>query len=355
MLASFGALRLRYLTGPQRGAFAVLRPPRSRIGRSRDNDIVLPDHQGAESSAHHAEALREGRQWWIHDLQSTNGTLLNGAPVTRAQFGPGDRLRFGDVELEVVPPRASAASVLLSLTAIVAFAAVSYTWMGGGSRSFESIASDVSRSVFLVALEAGGTPEIIGTSFVVGDRLLATNAHVAAALESRQASPRTAIVIRNDSGEVQQVARVHISPSWRRNSIAHDVALLAVIDLPEDAVPLRLADDATIASLTRGASVATFGFPAVSTEPMRPRGRLAIDVIGDVRDGQYLAVGLGIAPGMSGSPIFLNDGVVAGLVAGGDFTVAPTGERIPSGTNLNWGISVAPLRQLLRESAARRR
>jgi hypothetical protein len=87
----------------------------------------------------------------------------------------------------------------------------------------------------------------------------------------------------------------------------------------------------------------------MGTNPERPRGRLSLDVLGDVRDGRYLAVGLRIAPGMSGSPIFLRDGAVIGLVAGGDFTVLPDGDKRPSGTNVNWGISVTPLEQLLKE------
>ena len=345
MLEPRGALRLRYLTGPQRGTTAVLRPPRSRIGRSRDNDIILADHEGAAASAHHAEAVREGRQWWIHDLNSRNGTFLNGTRITRAPFGAGDRLQFGDVAGEVMRGRfvpVTAAAVLLA--ALIA-ALVLTAWR---EPSFETVAGDVARSVFLVALESQGERDIVGTAFAVDDDLLGTNAHVAAALTVPSGRPDVrAIVVRGDSATVHVVSDVHVSPSWKKGSLAFDVALLRVADLPTDARPLALADAASLASLTRGRSVATFGFPAMSTDPVKPRGRLSLDVLGDVRDGQYLAVGLRVAPGTSGSPIFLPDGTVVGLVAGGDFVETAPGELGPSGTNVNWGITVAPLRELI--------
>jgi V8-like Glu-specific endopeptidase len=228
-----------------------------------------------------------------------------------------------------------------------------YLAQTGRTTDFEDVSRQIARSVYLVAVESGVDRHVIGTAFVVGDGLLATNAHVASALDvSTERTATRTVLIRGDSNQVHNVRAVHVSQTWRQGSIADDVAILKVVDLPKDAQPLRLADSATLAALTRGMSVGTFGFPAVGTDTRRPRGRLSADVLGDVRDGRYLAVGLRIAPGTSGSPIFLPDGVVVGLVAGGDFTVSPNGEKSPSGTNVNWGVSVAPLQQLLRECAA---
>jgi sigma-B regulation protein RsbU (phosphoserine phosphatase) len=62
---------------------------RVTIGRSRDSDIFLPDQW---LSRHHAEILKKDATFFLHDLGSKNGTLLNGEPVH------GDRrLRHGDV------------------------------------------------------------------------------------------------------------------------------------------------------------------------------------------------------------------------------------------------------------------
>jgi hypothetical protein len=350
-----GALRLRYLTGPQRGARVVLRPPRSRIGRSRDNDIILAEHAGATTSGHHAEAVRVGGQWWIHDLQSTNGTLLNGVRVERAAFGPRDRLQFGDVACEVLRGRFAEISATVAALMVAAVIGV-YLLVTARNRDFENIADTIARSVYLVAVDGGGERQVVGTACVVGDGMLATSAHVASTLQIFPAeSLQRTVVVRGDSEQIHDVLSVHLSQAWREGSIADDVAILKVRDLPKDARPLRLADAATLASLNRGTSLATFGFPARATDTKKPRGRLSVDVLGDVRDGRYLAVGLRIAPGTSGSPIFLPDGVVVGLVAGGDFVVSPEGDMSPTGTNVNWGISVAPLQQLLRDCAAERR
>jgi hypothetical protein len=344
-----GALRLRYLTGPQRGAIVALRPPRSRIGRSRDNEIILADHPGAASSGHHAEAIRTRGQWFINDLDSSNGTLLNGAHVRRAPISPGDRLQFGDVECEVLRGRFAAAAFVLA-GAAMAILVATFVIREWRTPDFERVATSIARSVYLVAIDTGSHRQIMGTAFVVGEGLLATNAHVAETLNDPvPEGTRRALVIRGDSEEVHDVTRVYLSSTWREGSIADDVAILRVAELASNSPHLRLADARTMQALARGTAIATFGFPAMGTNPERPRGRLSLDVLGDVRDGRYLAVGLRIAPGMSGSPIFLRDGAVIGLVAGGDFTVLPDGDKRPSGTNVNWGISVTPLEQLLKE------
>ena len=62
---------------------------RVTIGRSRDSDIFLPDQW---LSRHHAEILKKDLNFFLHDMGSKNGTLLNGESVH------GDRrLRHGDV------------------------------------------------------------------------------------------------------------------------------------------------------------------------------------------------------------------------------------------------------------------
>ncbi|MBV6699052.1 FHA domain-containing protein [Kitasatospora aureofaciens] len=64
-----------------------------RIGRSYDNDLVLDD---LVVSRHHAE-LRElpDGSHEIVDLDSHNGTYLNGRPVSRAPVGPADIIGIG--------------------------------------------------------------------------------------------------------------------------------------------------------------------------------------------------------------------------------------------------------------------
>ncbi|MEU9080171.1 FHA domain-containing protein [Kitasatospora sp. NPDC004745] len=82
-------------SGTFRSPSAVIQlPDRTvRIGRSDDNDLVLDD---LVVSRHHAE-LRElpdgGHE--IVDLDSHNGTYLNGRPVRRAPVGPADIVGIG--------------------------------------------------------------------------------------------------------------------------------------------------------------------------------------------------------------------------------------------------------------------
>jgi ABC-type multidrug transport system ATPase subunit/pSer/pThr/pTyr-binding forkhead associated (FHA) protein/ABC-type multidrug transport system permease subunit len=64
-----------------------------RIGRSTDNDLVIDD---LAVSRHHAElrAVPQGR-YAIVDLESHNGTYLNGAPVVHSLVGAGDLIGIG--------------------------------------------------------------------------------------------------------------------------------------------------------------------------------------------------------------------------------------------------------------------
>lgn len=62
------------------------------IGRSRQSDIVVGD---PNVSRRHCEVRREGDDYVVIDLGSTNGILLNGREVQRAGLAEGDRLQLG--------------------------------------------------------------------------------------------------------------------------------------------------------------------------------------------------------------------------------------------------------------------
>ena len=64
------------------------------IGRAPSNQIVV-DHPSI--SAHHALLLRTGTSYWLKDLNSTNGTWMNGDCVTDVELKDGDTIRFGSV------------------------------------------------------------------------------------------------------------------------------------------------------------------------------------------------------------------------------------------------------------------
>lgn len=73
----------------------------STLGRDEGNDVVLEDDF---VSSDHARLLWNGRGWVLQDLNSTNGTYVNGKKVKKsAVVRPGDTLQFGNVKVKLVP------------------------------------------------------------------------------------------------------------------------------------------------------------------------------------------------------------------------------------------------------------
>jgi hypothetical protein len=70
--------------------------PRIVLGRSRDCDVRVAD---VNVSRRHSEVRTEGSEYWILDLDSTNGTVVNGRSVERARLSDGDRITLGSTEI----------------------------------------------------------------------------------------------------------------------------------------------------------------------------------------------------------------------------------------------------------------
>ena len=62
------------------------------IGRKADNDLPIDDHT---VSARHARLVRIQSVYFIEDLNSTNGTTVNGTPIERAQLHDADVITIG--------------------------------------------------------------------------------------------------------------------------------------------------------------------------------------------------------------------------------------------------------------------
>ena len=62
------------------------------LGRSRDADVQVED---PNVSRRHAELRYEGGDFWIVDLDSTNGVEVDGRRVKRAKLEPGDTFTVG--------------------------------------------------------------------------------------------------------------------------------------------------------------------------------------------------------------------------------------------------------------------
>lgn len=65
-----------------------------RIGKSSDNDYVVDDES---VSRHHARLMKDSEGFWIlEDLESANGTFVNGVQVLRKRVKPTDEISLGN-------------------------------------------------------------------------------------------------------------------------------------------------------------------------------------------------------------------------------------------------------------------
>jgi transcriptional regulator with GAF, ATPase, and Fis domain len=76
-----------------------------RVGKAPDNDLVLPDDT---VSRHHCELTPAAGGVRVRDLESTNGTRVQGARVSEAVLQPGTVLKVGEVEVSLRPAARSA-------------------------------------------------------------------------------------------------------------------------------------------------------------------------------------------------------------------------------------------------------
>ena len=85
--------------GPFDGRIFDVPPGEVGVGRAVDNELVLDD---PSLSRKHAKMRRVGvGRVEVEDLNSSNGTYVNGRKVGRGAAGPGDTVRFGDLIFRV--------------------------------------------------------------------------------------------------------------------------------------------------------------------------------------------------------------------------------------------------------------
>ena len=81
---------------------------KTTIGRVDDNTFPIPE---GSISSHHCEILLRGADVVVRDLNSTNGTFINGNQVSgEAPLKTGQILRLGQVEMRLEDPAAKAAA-----------------------------------------------------------------------------------------------------------------------------------------------------------------------------------------------------------------------------------------------------
>ncbi|GAB4582037.1 MAG: FHA domain-containing protein [Anaerolineales bacterium] len=73
--------------------------PVVNVGRGATNDLAINNDT---VSSHHARLAYNLNQWWLQDLNSTNGTYINGQRLlTSTVLTTGDLIGFGEVNMTV--------------------------------------------------------------------------------------------------------------------------------------------------------------------------------------------------------------------------------------------------------------
>jgi transcriptional regulator with GAF, ATPase, and Fis domain len=94
-----GGVQALVLSGHHKGTSKVV-GGRLTIGKAADNDLTLTDDT---VSRHHCEIVRAPDGLHVRDLDSTNGTKIDGTRIREAMVQPGSVLKVGEVEIQFKP------------------------------------------------------------------------------------------------------------------------------------------------------------------------------------------------------------------------------------------------------------
>jgi predicted component of type VI protein secretion system len=90
--------KLVLLSAGMTGRSHELKVDKTTIGRVEDNSFPIVE---PSVSSHHCEILLRGSEVVVRDLNSTNGTFIDGEKVTETVLKPGQILRLGQIEMRL--------------------------------------------------------------------------------------------------------------------------------------------------------------------------------------------------------------------------------------------------------------
>jgi pSer/pThr/pTyr-binding forkhead associated (FHA) protein len=99
--------KLVVLSAGMTGRTHELKVDKTTIGRVEDNTFQIAE---PSVSSHHCEIVLRGAEVMVRDLNSTNGTFINGEKVAESVIKPGQVLRVGQIEMRLetdAPPMPS--------------------------------------------------------------------------------------------------------------------------------------------------------------------------------------------------------------------------------------------------------
>src|SRR5881227_3462087 len=109
--------KLVVLSAGMTGRTHELKVDKTTIGRVEDNTFEIAE---ASISSHHCEILLRGADVVVKDLNSTNGTFINGEKVSETVLKPGQVLRLGQIEMRLDTEGASTPGIPAAPAAAVA-------------------------------------------------------------------------------------------------------------------------------------------------------------------------------------------------------------------------------------------
>jgi pSer/pThr/pTyr-binding forkhead associated (FHA) protein len=108
--------KLVLLSAGMTGRTHELKADKTTIGRVEDNAFQIPE---PSVSSHHCEVLLKGEDVLVKDLNSTNGTYINGQKVSESALKPGQVLRLGQIEMRLETDTPAAAPKKLDQTLVM--------------------------------------------------------------------------------------------------------------------------------------------------------------------------------------------------------------------------------------------
>ena len=152
--------KLVLLSAGMTGRTHELKAEKTTIGRVEDNVFQIAE---PSVSSHHCEVLLHGKEVVVKDLNSTNGTYINGEKISEAPLNSGQILRLGQIEMRLEtdaapagPPQKLAQTMVMqrgvSLTELEQTARGGFGTKGGG---FSKKDNKVNKIVIIVCAALG--------------------------------------------------------------------------------------------------------------------------------------------------------------------------------------------------------
>lgn len=414
------AIRITHIDGPLAGKIQEFGNDKGRIliGRvTAEADVKYPDDYTAVSREH--VVLVEGPGIYRLDLSTAKPVFVNGEPALQDQELRGTvELQLGGndgprLRVEVNPGLAGAqtvartqmadlgtkvkgtrrmASWIAAAVVLLAVVVGGLTWyfreesvnlkqfvenlppVAAGEEITPAVLQQARDSVYLVLAHDASGEIGQGTAWVVGEGVMATNAHVAEIFYELQ--PGQDLLVRSpvEPYASHKVLRIELHPGYRAFSErmaefgpvvkalgqqvmdagligAYDVALMYVDNADQLGKPLPLASKDSLKKLDAGSPIAYIGYPmenmAMTALTAAPTPQSKIGNITTVTDyfnirrkdgeNQLIQHDVGATGGASGSPMINAKGEVVAVLSAVNFIFLSSGEaRIPSGASINF-------------------